>query len=288
MQHEGRTHVSGSSCGVGVAGGSGREVSGSACMPRWGSGAARARAIREGMCVRVWLSGCIQCTLVFPAVMACPLPAVVRLRAHSRMVAEDLRGLRREVRGLEDRRRRKASERLVAKGRSDISRTAVLLYALNDYRSDCAVAWLAWQHEKRKLEVPDRAVLQSTVEGWVLECDANALGEDLVEQHAGPRSRSGQARAFYRDWAAATWVENVNTEKGVAVPTRAVLEQMAPDIVASAADGWACRRRLLRLAVGERAWACRWRKRVGAYVCRPSTHEVLPLAEMREKAGREK
>lgn len=196
MQHEGRTHVSGSSCGVGVAGGGGREVSGSACMPRWGSGAARARAIREGMCVRVWLSGCIQCTLVFPAVMACPLPAVVRLRAQSRMVAEDLRGLRREVRGLEDRRRRKASERLVAKGRSDISRTAVLLYALNDYRSDCALAWLAWQHEKRKLEVPDRAVLQSTVEGWVLECDANALGEDLVEQHAGPRSRSGQARAF--------------------------------------------------------------------------------------------
>ena len=90
---------------------------------------------------------------------------------------------------------------------------------------------------------------------------------------------------FYRDWAAATWVENVNIEKGVAVPTRAVLEQMAPDIVASAADGWACRRRLLRLAVGERAWACRWRKRVGAYVGRPSTHEVLPLAEMREKAG---
>ena len=220
--------------------------------------------------------------------MASPLPAIVRLCAHARMVAEELRGLRQEVRGLEQRREGSAEGRLLAKGRAGISRTAVMLYALHDYRSDCAVAWLAWQHEKRKLEVPDRAVLQSTVEGWVLECDAHALGEDIAEQHPDQRSRLGQARAFYRDWAAPTWVENVNTDKGVAAPTRAVVEKMDTGTVASAADGWACRRGLQRLSQGERAWACRWRKRVGAYVCRPSTHEVLPLAEMREKAGGEK
>ena len=133
--------------------------------------------------------------------------------------------------------------------------------------------------------MPDRVVLQSTVEGWFLECDAHALGEGLAEQHPDQRSRLGQARAFYRDWVAATWVENVNIEKGVAVPTRAVVEEMDTGTVAGAADGWACRRRLQRLSQGERAWACRWRKRVGAYVCRPSTHEVLPVAEMREKAG---
>ena len=189
---------------------------------------------------------------------------------------------------MQQRRERSAETRLLAKGPTGISRTAVMLYALDDYRSDCAVAWLAWQHEKRKVEVPDRAVLQSTVEGWVLECDAHALGEDLAEQHPGQRSRLGQARAFYRDWAAATWVENVNTEKGVAVPTRAVVEKIDTGIVASAGDGCACRRGLQRLSQSERAWACRWRKRVGAYVCRPSTHEVLPLDEMREKAGGEK
>ena len=42
-----------------------------------------------------------------------------------------------------------------------------MLYGLNDDRSDCAVACLAWQHETMKWEVLDRAVLQSTVEGWV-------------------------------------------------------------------------------------------------------------------------
>ena len=172
----------------------------------------------------------------------------------------------------------------MAKGRTGISRTAVMLYGLNDDRSDCAVACLAWQHETMKWEVLDRAVLQSTVEGWVLECGAHALGEDLADQHPGQRSRLGQARTFYRDWAAATWVENVNIDKGVAVPTRAVVAKMDADTVASAADGWACRRRLQRSSQGERAWECRWRKRVGAYVCRPSTHEVLPLAEMRETA----
>ena len=102
----------------------------------------------------------------------------------------------------------------MAKGRTGISRTAVMLYGLNDDRSDCAVACLAWQHETMKWEVLDRAVLQSTVEGWVLECDAHALGEDLADQHPGQRSRLGQARTFYRDWAAATWVENVNIDKG--------------------------------------------------------------------------
>ena len=216
--------------------------------------------------------------------MANPLAAFLRLRAHARTVAEDLHGLRREVRGLQQRREGLPEGRLLANRRSGMSRTAVMLYALHDYRADCAVAWLAWQHEKRKLEVPDSAVLQSIVEGWVVQCDAHALGEDLAEQHPDHRSRLGQARAFYRDWAAATWVENVNTGKGVAVPTRAVVEKMDTGTLASAEDRWACRRGLQRLSQGERAWACRWRRRVGAYVCRPSTHEVLPLPEMREKA----
>ena len=69
----------------------------------------------------------------------------------------------------------------------------------------------------------------------------------------------------YRDWAAATWVDNVNTGKGVAVPTRAVVEKMDTGTLASAEDRWACRRGLQRLSQGERAWACRWRRRVGAY-----------------------
>ena len=108
--------------------------------------------------------------------MANPLAAVLRLRAHARTVAEDLHGLRREARGLQQRREGLPEGRLLANRRSGMSRTAVMLYALHDYRSDCAVAWLAWQHEKRSLEVPYRAVLQSIVEGWVVQCDAHALG----------------------------------------------------------------------------------------------------------------
>ena len=97
--------------------------------------------------------------------MANPLAACLRLRAHAWTVAEDLHGLRREVRGLQQRREGLPEGRLLANRRSGMSRTAVMLYALHDYRADCAVAWLAWQHEKRKLEVPDRAVLQSIVDG---------------------------------------------------------------------------------------------------------------------------
>ena len=221
----------------------------------------------------------------FAEAMATPVPHFVRLRAHARQVAEDLQGVRREVHALQQHREGWAEGKVSGTRTPGIRRTAVLLYALHEYRSDCAVAWLEWQHEKRRLVVPEREVLHRMVEGWVLECDAEALGADLAERHPDHRSRLGQARAFYRDWRSAEWVASVNTDKGVAPPTRGVVDARDPGTSPSPADRWARRPGLQQLAASERAWACRWRKRVGGYMCRPRTHEVLPLEDMKEKAA---
>ena len=163
---------------------------------------------------------------------------------------------------------------------------AVLLYVMSGHDTACSVFWLEREARKQRANLVDRAVLEGQVLEHYRACDGEALAAAAADDRAAPNSIVGQARAFYRDWRAAVWVEKENATKKVAVSTKALaawVQAEGSDAMLRGGDG-AAAGSALRGKV--RVWAVRWRRRMGARLRRPKLEECVPAAALREKAGR--
>ena len=201
--------------------------------------------------------------------------AAARVAAAERQVAS----LARAAHRAEKRKRKRALPHASVK-----SRVAVLLYALNGYDPACAASWLEMRCRRRRAAVPERAELARTVEDWFMQSDAEALGAEVAER-GGKQTCVGQARRYFKDWRLALWVQQRNAEKGVAIGTAALVHQRGGLHEELGVGLWACRQGPRPMEAAERQWACRWRRRVGGYLCRACQREHVALETMRKKAG---
>ena len=215
--------------------------------------------------------------------MSAKLSQLLRLRAADARAKEEQACAREELRRAKQRqaRRKPFGEKLQRK-----DAVAVLLYVMSGQDAACSVLWLEREAGKHRAEVVDRAALERQVLEHYRACNVEALAAAAADDRAAPNSIVGQARAFYRDWRAAVWVEKENATKKVAVGTKALAAWVRADGAdamlrggAGAAAGSAVRGKV-------RMWAVRWRRRMGARLRRPKLEETLPAAALGEKAGR--
>ena len=215
--------------------------------------------------------------------MSGKLSELLRLRAADARAKEQQACAQQALRRAKQRegRRKPFGEKLQRK-----DAVAVLLYVMSGHDTACSVFWLEREAGKQRAELVDRAVLEGQVLEHYRACDGEALAAAAADDRAAPNSIVGQARAFYRDWRAAVWVEKENATKKVAVSTKALaawVQAEGSDAMLRGGDG-AAAGSALRGKV--RMWAVRWRRRMGARLRRPKLEECVPAAALREKAGR--
>ena len=165
----------------------------------------------------------------------------------------------------------------------DERRGVLMVYVKSGYAAEPAVLHLSKVGRRRRW--PDMAAADAVrfVEDLFLQADAEELGDlgAMAPSTASPALRA--ASQVVEEWGIVAWSRRLNTEKGVAPSTDAILQRLAGQRHAVGHPSPQARGTVAQSSA--RMWASRFRRRWGGrFGCLPVS-EVLPLEEMRAKAG---
>jgi hypothetical protein len=168
---------------------------------------------------------------------------------------------------------------------AEMRRAVVIMYVIADHDATAAVGYL--QGVQRMRGWPEREVVW--IEQLVQHAYVVYAPDELVAltNQSAPSDPVAMrlAQKEVRDWRLDTWTRGLNYDHGLAVPTDALLrraERLRTSIQAE--DG---RPRALGTVADPKArqWAYRWRKKRGGRIGKVRIRELVPLEDMRRKAG---
>ena len=163
-------------------------------------------------------------------------------------------------------------------------RIALIAYVLADYHVEPAVRFLVASGRERHWPGKLEEELATMVEDHFLEVGETELA--AITDMEGPADGKAMkaALSYVEQWRLAEWATRLNTDKGVAPSTEALLQQLEvqrlalPELVRPDARGSVVEPRA-------RVWASSFRRRWGGRYGRIRVREHVPLEEMMAKAG---
>ena len=166
-----------------------------------------------------------------------------------------------------------------------IEDTALVIYDLAGFVTEPAVHYLGGEAAKRRWPPKPAAALALLVESWFVRADVSRLAG--LCDIAGPSDPSAMhvALSWVEQWRLATWARDLNSVKGVAPSTDAVLRQLETRRMALPAAVMPPPRGTSAVPRA-RMWALRWRRRWGGRHGTIRPRDDLPLDEMRRKVPR--
>lgn len=210
-----------------------------------------------------------------------PMDLLGQKRALDDALSENRAELKRITRGRRDTARAAARAWQLSES---MRRTALIAYALADYRVEPAVRFLIASGRQRHWPDKTEEELATLVEGHFLDVDETELAAitDMEDPADGQAMKA--ALPYVEQWRLAEWATRLNTDKGVAPSTEALLHQLEaqrlalPGPVRPEARGTV-------VDPSARVWASSFRRRWGARYGRIRIREHVPLEEMMLKAG---